>query len=380
MLYLMLYGGSAMATLIICIYLCFRRSNAIDPDITPPVALRRWAAAFFGVAFLSHIWWFLFFLYSNDIHSLSFWLVSSFEASALLTTISGMLFSMFQDRKRSIWPVVAGAIPYVVLLLLHIVYPNSYSIYIAIAYFLSFYVLFTLYTVLAVRQYRRWLHDNYADLEHKEVWVSHVLIIILLLLIISEGFNTGNIIISFLEQAIGFVIFGLLLWRVETLPQLVENNAGEHAGIPLDPETAQLIGLPFATEGTQEPGIPTQAHQPSAIPSNIEQLLYEHCVVTKLYLQHDLTLLQLAQAIGTNRLYLSQYFSSHNTTYNAYINNLRINHFLSIYRQSADAGQPITAQQLAFDSGYRSYSTFSLAFKQRTGQSVTAWMREAATQ
>lgn len=37
-----------------------------------------------------------------------------------------------------------------------------------------------------------------------------------------------------------------------------------------------------------------------------------------------------------------------------------------------------TAQQLAHESGYRSYSTFSLAFKQRIGQSVASWMRDAA--
>jgi AraC-like DNA-binding protein len=39
--------------------------------------------------------------------------------------------------------------------------------------------------------------------------------------------------------------------------------------------------------------------------------------------------------------------------------------------------KPVVAQQLASESGYRSYSTFSLAFKQRTGQSVTAWMRQS---
>lgn len=122
-----------------------------------------------------------------------------------------------------------------------------------------------------------------------------------------------------------------------------------------------------------------QAQQPLAIPSNIEQLLAERCVATQLYLQHDLTILQLSQAVGINRFYLSQYFSRRGTTYNAYINDLRINHFMSLYREAiAQAQQPIIAQQLAIDSGYRSYSTFSLAFKKRMGKSVTAWMRETA--
>ena len=97
---------------------------------------------------------------------------------------------------------------------------------------------------------------------------------------------------------------------------------------------------------------------------------------TQLYLQRDLTLQQLAQAVGTNRFYLSQYFSRQGITYNTYINNLRINHFISRYQEVAGTQQPFTVQQLASESGYRSYSTFSLAFKQRTGQNVTAWMRD----
>ena len=51
---------------------------------------------------------------------------------------------------------------------------------------------------------------------------------------------------------------------------------------------------------------------------------------------------------------------------------------MSLYREATSARQSITAQQLASDSGYRSYSTFSLAFKQRLGKSVTSWMREMA--
>ena len=170
----------------------------------------------------------------------------------------------------------------------------------------------------------------------------------ILLFIIIYGFDTGDITIAYLVQFINFILFGLLLWRVETLPQL-ENTSMEQ-----------------------------RTRQTLVIPSNIEQLLAEHCVSTQLYLQHDLTITQLAQAVGTNRLYLSHYFSRQGMTYNAYINDLRIDHFMSLYREATSARQPITAQQLASDSGYRSYSTFSLAFKQRLGKSVTSWMREMA--
>ena len=80
-----------------------------------------------------------------------------------------------------------------------------------------------------------------------------------------------------------------------------------------------------------------------------------------------------AQRVGTNRSYLSQYFSRQGITYNTYINNLRIKHFISCYEESIAAGQTVSAQQLAYESGFRSYRTFSRAFMQRTGQSVTTW-------
>ena len=348
----MLYGGGALVELIACLYLCLRKGNAFAPDITSPLQLRRWAAAFCAVTFLGHIWWYLFFIFSGDIHSVSYLVVTVLDGVGLLTTISGTLFAMLQDRKRPIWPIIIATIPFAVFGALNIVYPESHFLQIAVTYFLLLYVGFTIYMVFAVRQYGRWLRDNYADLEHKEVWGSHVLVIVLLLAIVTYGFDGGELIISYVVQLFGLVLIGLLLWRVETLPQL------------------EKISMEQPLQQT------TQPQQTSANLSSIEQLLDERCVGTQLYLQHDLTLHQLTQSIGTNRTYLSQYFSSRGTTYNAYINDLRIKHFMNLYHEAIAANQSIIVQQLAHDSGYRSYSTFSLAFKHRMGQSVTAWMRK----
>ena len=343
----MLYGASAMVALNACIYLLFRKSNAISPDVTPPMRLRRWAAALFGVTFLGHIYWLLFYFYSGDTNSVGCMIASYLDCLTLFTTIPGTLFAMLQDRKRRIWPVVIATIPFGGILALHFVNPNDNYFQFALAYFLLIYVIFTIYMVFAVKQYGRWLRDNYADLENKEIWISHVLIIVILLLIIFYGFDGANITISFIVQFLSIVLYCFLLWRVETLPQL-ENVTVED-----------------------------QSEQPEEQPEEpFEQLLNERCVATHLYLQHDLTLLLLAQILGTNRSYLSQYFSRQGITYNAYINNLRINHFMKLYSEAIAAEKTIIVQQLAKDSGFRSYSTFSLAFKQKMGQSVTVWMHE----
>ena len=340
----MLYGGAAVASVIACVYLCLRKGNAFAADVTPPVSLRRWAAAFFAVAFLGHVWWYLFFIFSGDIYSVSCLVVAVIDSVSLLITITGTLLAMLQDRKRPVWPALVIAMPFVALAGALMAYPSRLLEQMTVYYILLLYVLFTGYMVVMIRQYGRWLNDNYADLENKKVWLSQTVALVCMLLFILYVFST-NMVLIWLIHIIQLVLVGLLLWRVETLPQL-----------------------------------PDLADQPLAAPATIdlaqiEQLLAEHCVGTQLYLQHDLTLQQLAQAVGTNRFYLSQYFSRQSITYNSYINNLRINHFISRYQEVSCSQQPFTVQQLANESGYRSYSTFSLAFKQRTGQSVTAWMR-----
>ena len=62
---------------------------------------------------------------------------------------------------------------------------------------------------------------------------------------------------------------------------------------------------------------PCEAKNPSTkgTASHIGQLLAKHCEETQLYLQTDLTLSQLSAAVGVNRYYLSQYFTSQGTSY-----------------------------------------------------------------
>ena len=365
-LFFILYGITGAMSFFAAVYLLLRRGNAFAPDVAPPLLLRRWAASFFAVSALGHVWWYLFLIYSRDLHSAFYVVVAVVDCFGMLTTIAGTLLAMLQDRRRPVWPVISALIPYPVIGALYIANPNESYLSVAIAYILLLYVLLTVYVAFAVRQYGRWLRDNYADLERKEVWLSQVVLLVFMLLFILYALVDINTIQVFLLHVVELVLFGLLLWRVETLPQLSENSSEEvEASTPQTLESAQLI--------------PTQAQKAPAIASTlIQQLLDERCVATQLYLQHDLTLQQLATAIGVNRFYLSQFFSKHGTTYNAYINDLRINHFVCLFREAVTSMKPITAQQLAYDSGYQSYSTFSLAFKQRMGQSVTSWVREMA--
>ena len=233
-----------------------------------------------------------------------------------------------------------------------------------------------IYMVRATRQYGHWLRDNYADLEHKEVWFTCMLSLVFILLLIFYAIVGTNTTLTCILHVIELALFGLLLWRVETLPTL-EDLPEEAASGELAKE--RLSDDDPSEKAAEAVDVPKS---PSANPINIdvdqmEQLLKEHCVAAQLYLETELTLQMLAQAVGTNRSYLSQYFSRQGITYNTYINNLRVNHFISRYGKLVAAGQSVVAQELAYECGFGSYRTFSRAFTQRTGQSVTAWMGQS---
>ena len=388
-LFYIIYGVTAAIPFIAALYLLLRRGNAFAPGVEPPVRLRRWAASFFAVSALAHVWWYLFYVYSADINSAAYVLVALIDCVGLLTTMAGTLLAMLQDRRRPVWPALISLVPLLALGGLQLFYPNPYFLSITTVYILTVYVIFSVYMVFAVRRYGQWLNDNYADLENKKVWLSQVVsLVCLLLFIIYEIVDTDTILLYILHF-IDIILFALILWRVETLPTLADNTA-EDIIDGITGTNAEAIAESNANGITPEPATPAAESNLSPLASKlsplknsldlaqIEQLLAEHCIDTKLYLRHDLTLHQLAQAIGINRFYLSQYFSRQSITYNTYINNLRINYFISRYNELTRTNQPIVAQELANESGYRSYSTFSLAFKQRTGQSVTAWMRETS--
>ena len=197
-----------------------------------------------------------------------------------------------------------------------------------------------IYIVRALRQYGRWLRDNYADLEHKEVWQSFVVLAIVLLVFVAYTLIYEGLAYQYAMLVVCAMLICYLPWRVETLSDL---------------------SIPQSQEADEESPMTDE----QTMTNDLGLLLQQRC-----------TLSQLAKTVGTNRTYLSQYFSSQDTTYNAYINNLRIQHFISLYRESLASQQSVSAKQLSHDSGYRSYSTFALAFKQRTGQSVAAWMQE----
>ena len=346
-LFIILYSMVTATAVLASCYLLFRRANVIAPDITPPARLRRWTAAYFAAFALSHVWYMpIFFLTSREDIMMTDLIGGLLDFMTVFPLMIVVLLVMLQDRRRPLWPVAVMMVIPVIGGAISVATRSYVLLPIGYIYFLLMCIGLIIYMVRALRQYGRWLRDNYADLEHKEVWQSFVVLAIILLMFVVYALTNENQIFIYVMLVISAVFICYILWRVETLSDLstsIQSDAGNALSL--------------------------------TIRNNIGPLLKQYCEDTHLYLQYDISLSQLATSIGINRSYLSKHFAMQGLTYNAYINGLRIQHFIKLYHESVATHLPIMVQQLALQSGFRSYSTFNAVFKQSMGTTATEWMR-----
>ena len=116
-----------------------------------------------------------------------------------------------------------------------------------------------------------------------------------------------------------------------------------------------------SAEAADEPSAPHKAMLPIA-EGQLEQLMDEQ----QLYLNHNLTLQDLALALSSNRTYVSNYLSQvRGQSFYDYINQLRIERVsLPMMREHPE----YKLEHVANESGFASISTFRRAFIKITGQ------------
>ena len=375
MLFIILYSGVTFMAMLASCYLLLRRANAIAPDITPPLRLRRWTGAFLASIALSHVWYMpIFFLSSSEDRRLCDLIGGLLDSLTYFPLAIVVLLTMLQDRRRPLWPVGVMMAPIIAGNAWDVVTRSYALLPILYVYYLLMCLGLILYMIRASRQYGRWLRDNFSDLEHKEVWQSIVVLAVMLLMFAVYALTNESQAYVYAMLVVSTLLVGYLLWRVETLSDLGSLVQPESA-IAVD-EVAEEEAAATDKAADDDHTAATRHRQASSVglSKNIGPLLKQHCEEPQLYLQYDISLAQLATLIGINRSYLSRYFASQGITYNAYINDLRIQHFVELYREAVATHQPVTAQQLAYQSGFRNYNTFSAAFKRMMGMNATEWM------
>ena len=220
--FIMLYGMAGFFAMLACVYLLLRRGNAFAEDVRSSCVLRRWTAVFMAAIVASHVWWYVLgTCFLTDDRLVRNITTIMLDHVTLVPLTMAVLLAMLQDRRRPLWPWLLAQAPEVLAAALGIAGRSEFWGYQVVHYWqLGVIAVFVVYYIIALRQYGRWLLDNYADLEHKEVWQSMVFIIVLLAVYMVYTSNAGELVREYLSQFITLVIIAFLLWRVETLQEL----------------------------------------------------------------------------------------------------------------------------------------------------------------
>lgn len=361
------------------VYLLVSKRNAFGSEIVTDQRLRRKAGRLIFIYTLIYLTNIPMLLWLADDLQLLLMASVTLDMTIWCPMVLHFLLELLQDRRR--WDnrllliSVLAVMPLTGWLLTgHAWWKWAvYGMYIAeVVFFIGWYIR-------AAIAYRRFLADNYADLEHKEVTWSWIILssiffsFINYLLILFQSDMQICVALSYIFHLADILFIGIIVWYIDH-QQVLE---------PLAEESVEEVQKSQEAEAVETEAMETtNTHEVPALRKDIiiyktGELLRKHCEEAQLYLQRDLSLKTLAQACHTNRTYLGLYFASQGITYYIYINKLRIDHFQSLYREAMkEKSTTFTLQQLSKDSGFLSYNTFSRAFVSCTGISVSKWQEQ----
>lgn len=211
--------------------------------------------------------------------------------------------------------------------------------------------------------YRRFAHDlkvNYSSISSSMLhglhvqWAMSIITLIVFTLCVTYDSLLWNS-INILVNAIAAAVF---VYTSEHMMPIPEKDEEFPTASPNEDERQSVDDTITSTDSNNQ-GI------------NIAEALRNECEAKQLFCNPDLTLADLALAIGTNRTYLGEWFTDNDTTFYQYINTLRIRHAADLLLTTDK-----TIKEIQIESGFSSRTTFSKYFAEYHGCSPTVYRQK----
>lgn len=243
--------------------------------------------------------------------------------------------------------MVMTEVPFVVMSLLYVLTQNHLFYMLLWLLSLAYGLWCIVWVVHDLPRYHRWLKNEYSYQENINLhWLIGVtlLFFIILCIWVVDCIYPSTLIdtIYTLSSLVGWMVVCYFINRQELVIKEVIDS--------LPTETAEPLA-PAAADGETEE---SDNERIKLLSEQLEKLF----TVDKVYLEPRLRLVDLAQKLGTNRTYLSNFFNKERqTTFYEFVNGYRISHSEKLLTTT-----DYTLDVVAELSGFNSLSTFRRAF------------------
>ena len=237
--------------------------------------------------------------------------------------------------------------PFVVMSLLYVLTQNHLFYMLLGVLSLAYGLWCIVWMIHDLPRYHRWLKNEYSYQENINLhWLRGVtlLFFIILCIWVVDCIYPSTLIdtIYILSSLVGWMVVCYFINRQELVIKEVIDS--------LPTETAEPLA-PAAADGETEE---SDNERIQLLSEQLEKLF----TVDKVYLEPRLRLVDLAQKLGTNRTYLSNFFNKERqTTFYEFVNGYRISHSENLLTTT-----DYTLDVVAELSGFNSLSTFRRAF------------------
>ena len=243
--------------------------------------------------------------------------------------------------------MVMTEVPFVVVSLLYVLTQNHLFYMLLWVLSLAYGLWCIVWMIHDLPRYHRWLKNEYSYQENINLhWLRGVtlLFFIILCIWVVDCIYPSTLIdtIYILSSLVGWMVVCYFINRQELVIKEVIDS--------LPTETAEPLA-PAAADGETEE---SDNERIQLLSEQLEKLF----TVDKVYLEPRLRLVDLAQKLGTNRTYLSNFFNKERqTTFYEFVNGYRISHSENLLTTT-----DYTLDVVAELSGFNSLSTFRRAF------------------
>lgn len=267
--------------------------------------------------------------------------------------IKELIHSGWVNRRN----VLLHSVPFLLIIAAYIAFPVPAMFYAGIYYVIAYAIYNVVHLIIDVKRYRLLLRQRYSNTEKMDArWLKAILVIVPLIIFpwVATCFHDN------LEHENLYGVASVLFWACQcyffSRHEMAENLYKE-------------IGEDMECSADMENG-GCCVCGPSAF-ADFQKKLDVAFVQDKLYLNSKLTLNDLAQALGTNRTYISNYINKTlHTSFYDYVNGFRLRHSEELLG-NAD----MSLESIAEMSGFNSLSTFRRSFTKCYGCSPGAFRK-----